>query len=75
MKYSELKIGQKVKWEQDDEESSWDNYSGLSHRKIKVEYIGYVKEIVSKTLAIIEDYGGDEHPVIVTGKQIGRAHV
>jgi hypothetical protein len=63
MNYSDLKIGQKVKWMQDDEESSWNNYSGASNRKTKVEYTGRIKEIVSKTLVIVEDSGGDEHPV------------
>jgi hypothetical protein len=65
MKASDVKIGQKVKWDQKEVIiSNYDNYYGTClERSTTIEYRGEVKEIVSKTCIIIQDSGGDEYSV------------
>lgn len=64
MKASEVKIGQKVTFTQTEEVGGYyDNYFGAMSHYSKVEYVGKVKEIVSKTCVIVEDSGGDTYPV------------
>lgn len=64
MKASEVKIGQKVTFTQLEEVGSYyDNYYGSMSHYSKVEYVGKVKEIVSKTCVIVEDSGGDKYSV------------
>jgi hypothetical protein len=64
MKASDLKLGQKVRFTQNEEVGVYyDNYYGAMTRTSNVEYVGIVKEIVSKTCVIVMDMGGDTHPV------------
>jgi hypothetical protein len=63
MKASDVKIGQRVKFTQNETNSSHDNYYGTRSWESSVEYVGNVKEIFSKTCVIVEDDGGDEYSV------------
>ena len=64
MKASDVKIGQKVKFSRSEEVGGYyDNYFGAMTHTSNVEYVGKVKEIVSKTCVIVEDSGGDEYSV------------
>ncbi len=63
MKATDVKIGQRVKFTQNETNNSYDNYYGTSTWESSVEYVGNVKEIFSKTCVIIEDDGGDEYSV------------
>ncbi len=63
MKASDVKIGQRVKFTQNEINSSHDNYYGTNTWESSVEYVGNVKEIFSKTCVIVEDDGGDEYSV------------
>ena len=63
MKAADLKLGQKVRFTQNEEDCSTHNYYGSRTWESSVEYVGIVKEIVSKTCVIVMDMGGDEHPV------------
>jgi hypothetical protein len=64
MKASDLQLGQKVRFTQNEEVGGYyDNYYGAMSHTSNVEYVGIVKEIVSKTCVIVMDMGGDTHPV------------
>jgi hypothetical protein len=75
MKAADLKLGQKVRFTQNEEVGGYyegvynnfkftkDNYFGSMSHTSNVEYVGIVKEIVSKTCVIVMDMGGDTHPV------------
>lgn len=63
MKASDVKIGQRVRFIQNEMNSSTDNYHGTQTWESSVEYVGVVKEIFSKTCVIVEDDGGDEYSV------------
>jgi hypothetical protein len=63
MKAADVKIGQRVKFTQNEMRSSWDNYYGTSTWESSVEHVGDVKEIFSKTCVIVEDKGGNKYSV------------
>jgi hypothetical protein len=63
MKATDVKIGQRVKFTQNEMRSSWDNYYGTSTWESSVERVGNVIEIFSKTCVIVEDKSGNKYSV------------
>lgn len=54
MKASEVKIGQKVRFINVEENTEWDNYYGRTTHMTKREYTGVIHEILSKQSVIVE---------------------